>query len=725
MVRPRLRSPSQPLPVRGLLRTYEALASLKLAVVLISVAAGVLAWATLVERDYGAKAVHFGVYGTSWFAALSFLLGLNVLCAALIRFPWKRYQTGFVITHAGILVLLLGCYLTWLGGIDAQMPVFEQTAAHRAFADTQHFELTIQGSPAAAGRPPEAPSSSASPGGDAAGGDVIRIPFAAGPFNWADYSQLSWFPWRLVRRDRGVLFDRDGVRLEVLDYLSDSALAAMPPLKLQVKTRTGKTAPGTTTDKPSATAHGSKPSAESGPATWQAIELGVHDVPNPDSPHHRMGLGGRQELGGGQQVAFWVAESRLETEAFLNSQPDGPLGSKGQVVLFAAGKKHVLAVDSLEPGARVPLGDSGLQVELVQLDPRYWGLSLRVIAPGEMPARMMLLADYPEFNQQDEEHGVYGTYWTGPSAAQAGGSEEKGPGALRGLGKPRIDIVQGADRRLYFRVWRSPRLEAIGPLDAGGAQQVAFAGTDDQVAWYVEQFTPHDRPGAAIRPVPFSAKKSPGQKSRRALVRLTVDGSSEEFWLDGLQTSQFQAPPRRGERRTVHGAGRRASVMLAWDAVELGFQVYLQSFNRRLDPGTSMASHYSSLVDFLARSDHDDAPGPRRSEDARRVLSKDVLITLNEPVSFSDPRTGRSYRLFQESFNGPWRAGDDVFDEIVPAGSAKDQLFVSFLTVNYDPGRGLKYTGSLLIVAGVAVVFYMKGYFLRRRDGPRRVDPAA
>jgi len=47
------------------------------------------------------------------------------------------------------------------------------------------------------------------------------------------------------------------------------------------------------------------------------------------------------------------------------------------------------------------------------------------------------------------------------------------------------------------------------------------------------------------------------------------------------------------------------------------------------------------------------------------------------------------------------------------------------LTVNYDPGRGLKYTGSLLIVAGVAVVFYMKGYFLRRRDGPRRVDPAA
>ena len=28
--------------------------------------------------------------------------GTNILCAALIRFPWKKRQTGFVITHAGL-----------------------------------------------------------------------------------------------------------------------------------------------------------------------------------------------------------------------------------------------------------------------------------------------------------------------------------------------------------------------------------------------------------------------------------------------------------------------------------------------------------------------------------------------------------------------------------------------------------------------------------------------
>jgi hypothetical protein len=233
----------------------------------------------------------------------------------------------------------------------------------------------------------------------------------------------------------------------------------------------------------------------------------------------------------------------------------------------------------------------------------------------------------------------------------------------------------------------------------------------------VEQFTAHDRPGESIQPVPFSAKKESNRKVRRALVELTVDGSREQFWLDALEQTQFEFPPRNNQRKVVCGKGRRAAVTLANDEIAVGFRVRLLSFNRKLDPGTSMASHYSSNVDLLADDGRaTDVIHFGRDDDAR-VLRKDVLITLNEPVSFSDPRSGRSYRLFQESFAGPWKPGDEQFDQIVPAGSPLDQLFVSFLTVNYDPGRGLKYTGSLLIVAGVGVIFYMRAYFFRRRRG--------
>ncbi len=705
MASPKRTSPGRQAPVRVLWRVYRASASLKLAVILIAASAAVLAWATFIEREYGTKAVHFGVYGTWWFAALVSLLGLNVLCAALIRFPWKKHQTGFVITHAGILVLLVGCSLSWLGGIDAQMPIFEDTAAHRAFVDTQHFELAVHraASAAATGAAPSGQEPSAAPSASPANPEIVSIPFTAGPFNWDDYKQkgklkrLPWFPWRLARRDEGVLYDRGGIRLEVLDYLSDSKSVAAPPLKLQARSPAGKS-----------------------PDAGQSIELSVQNASDPRAPHRRASLGGRQALAGGQQFVFWVAGSQAETEAFLNSQPDGPLGSKGQAVLYARGKKYAFPLDSWAPRARTPLGDTGLQLELADLDERLWGVSLRVIAPGEKPQRLMLLADYPEFNQHDREHGVYGAYWhEAVHGGPADGARPGEQGALREIGRPRIDILQGADRQLYYRSWRSPRLEALGALPIDRTHRVSFPGSEDQVTWHVDEYTPHDRPGERIQPVPFSAKKESNRKVRRVLVRLTVDDASEQFWLDGLEPIQFEQPPRDTQRKVVGGHGQRAALTLAYDEIRVGFRVRLLSFNRKLDPGTSMASHYSSLVDFLAYDEKRAEPVGLGSDDDAQVLRKDVLITLNEPVNFSDPRTGRSYRLFQESFAGPWKPGDEEFDQMVPSGSTKDQLFASFLTVNYDPGRGLKYTGSLLIVAGVGVMYYMRAYFFRRR---RRAD---
>lgn len=421
--RPRFSSPAQPFWVRIPLRLYEGLASLKLAVFVIITLAVLLAWATQVDSRYGHKAAQFAIYGTWWFAAVLTLLGLNVLCAALIRFPWRRYQTGFVITHSGILVLLAGCLLTRLGWVDAQMPVLEGGQSHRAFQDTQRFELTVT-----------------EPSGQSS---TIAVPFGSGPLNWAEYDQGFFFPWGLTRIDRGVIYDRDGIRLEVLDYYADSELVASGP-------------------------------------------------------------------------------------------------SKGK-----------------------------------------------------------------------------------------------------------------------------------------------------------------------IRMVPFDFQKEKEQRGertqRRVRVRLSVDGKSEDFWLEGVEKLPLDLPPTENEIRSVAAERRTVQVKLLWDTFDLGFDVYLHQFNRKLDPGSSMASHYSSLVEFRDR------------RDGRRVLRDNVLVTLNEPVDFVDPGPRRTYRLFQESFLGPYKPGERLFDGWVTPGSRRDQLFISTLTVNYDPGRGLKYLGCLLVVAGVVTMFYMKAYFFKRR----------
>ena len=96
--------------LRGIDAVYRFLASLKLAVFSLSSLAASLAFATWFESSYGTTAAQDYVYKSTWFAVLLAFLAINILCAALIRFPWKKRQTGFVITHAGLLVLILGSY---------------------------------------------------------------------------------------------------------------------------------------------------------------------------------------------------------------------------------------------------------------------------------------------------------------------------------------------------------------------------------------------------------------------------------------------------------------------------------------------------------------------------------------------------------------------------------------------------------------------------------------
>jgi hypothetical protein len=94
-------------------------------VVLLSLFAICLAGATVLEAHYGAAVARDLVYRTWWFALLLVLLAVNVVGAALKKYPWKRQQTGFLITHAGLLLLLFGGLMTALGGVEGQMVLID------------------------------------------------------------------------------------------------------------------------------------------------------------------------------------------------------------------------------------------------------------------------------------------------------------------------------------------------------------------------------------------------------------------------------------------------------------------------------------------------------------------------------------------------------------------------------------------------------------------------
>jgi hypothetical protein len=718
MARPQLRSPNQPWPVRVLLGIYEFCASLKLAVVLIFACAIVLGWGTFVESWYGLRGVHFGIWQTWWFAALNALLALNIFCAAAIRYPWKRHQTGFVITHIGLLTMLAGGLWQRLQGIDAQMPIWENAVGRQAVEDSQHLLFTIQ------------PDGS----GDAT---AVAVRFEAGPFNWQDYDQdhwlpfglvadehgrklawhdkRPWFPWGLSFRgipagDRRTLAEH-GIDVEVLDYYSDSQTIDVPWLRLKVSA-------------PRMPRMGADGREELGPEVWVPVELRVKHSTEPAFHDRPLGVGERRELGGGT-IVFWLAGGEQATQAFLGSAPEGELGEKGQVILHAAGQRFVVNVAEKVGQPKFPLGETGYSAELtkhfqrVGLNPRAAdgdGLDLvestrggpadpaveLLIHHGDgPPRRMVLFADIPELSLQDWQGEVFGDYWfnDGPKTTQQ---------KLAGEGKSRIDVIQGASDAkpaLFYRYWNGEKLVTVRdlPLDK---KVDAFKMPIAQLQMVADKFLPADKPGKEIIPRKFNKDTPASGAFRAAKLRVTVDGNVEEFWLSGPPPDPLERPLPEEARRVIQGNGRKVAVTMPLDTVDVGFGVRLRRFERRLDPGTSQASHYTSWVDFV-------------SPDGGQNLRENVEITMNAPVDFSAPGKARSYRLFQEGFNGPYRPGDGEYElRMRGVADRPDQIFLSTLTVNYDPGRGIKYLGCLLVVAGIATMFYMRAYFFKPKAQP-------
>lgn len=100
--------------------------------------------------------------------------------------------------------------------------------------------------------------------------------------------------------------------------------------------------------------------------------------------------------------------------------------------------------------------------------------------------------------------------------------------------------------------------------------------------------------------------------------------------------------------------------------IDLGFDLRLAKFDIGHYQGTTRASSYSSVVQTPDNKEH--------------------LIAMNEPLKY------KGLTFYQASFQQD------------PDGTP----IASILSVNYDPGRWVKYLGSLIISLGIVGLFYNK-----------------
>lgn len=135
--------PSRPESARRVLnKVFRFLSSLRLAVILLAVLIVATAVGTICESRFDARVARAYVYDAPWFNAWMILLAVNLAAAAFSRYPWKKHHTGFVITHAGIITLLLGAVVGRIWGIEGTMTLFMgNEPSNRLVTDEQEVRI--------------------------------------------------------------------------------------------------------------------------------------------------------------------------------------------------------------------------------------------------------------------------------------------------------------------------------------------------------------------------------------------------------------------------------------------------------------------------------------------------------------------------------------------------------------------------------------------------------
>jgi hypothetical protein len=114
---------------------FEFSASLELAVFLILSLAVTLAVGTVYESKYGAVVASREIYRGVWMQVLLWVFMINLAAVAVSRLPWRRHHIGFLVTHLGIITLLLGSWITQRAGVDGTLVLAPGEQGHAARID--------------------------------------------------------------------------------------------------------------------------------------------------------------------------------------------------------------------------------------------------------------------------------------------------------------------------------------------------------------------------------------------------------------------------------------------------------------------------------------------------------------------------------------------------------------------------------------------------------------
>ena len=645
---------------RGFDATFRFLASLKLAILSLTTLSATLAYATFFESEYGTGAVQDYIYRGVFFKVLLAFLAANILCAALIRFPWKKRQTGFVITHAGLLTVLAGSLLSILGVPGLISPADEgqigmlEGKTSRQLVRLDHPVVRVQ----------KLDEKTHTPESE------VSYPFYAGFFAWLTGRQETITPDR-----------KDPIQLVARRHLP----ASSPPSKAFGPDPSGKGIPmlklAALAQPPGAATPNDVLAEEDG--GWFAIE------------EPRVGSVSKDVFPALFRVQYAAADDAAERLDDFLTLPPRPNEQDFARLHYKDNQGRRRAYDwVVDPAntAPVALPDSDLTAKFVAVgstprspfahytgDPQLQTATFKVRRGGGpevdhtgydmLPGIPSILptADAPAPREL-----LRVAYFRHP---ELGG----GGGAMRGRFGV-LDLLATADGRVYYRAFSRDGLKGKGPVKIGEAVPVFGGGKMPMsVAFRVDAFHPSGQITKVCKPYPM-AKNQVDKGIPAVELAMTVNGHTETFWAR-------RTPDLEPRFQDVEFPDAHYRVAYDFDRKDLGFEFQLEDFDVGMDPGTNQASSFTSKVLL--------------TDEARKVGKRPVTITMNEPL------THGGYTFYQSNYI-------PVTDE----NGRKTGQFMSVFSVHYDPAWQVIYLGCLGVVLGTFVQFYMRaGVFT---DGGRR-----
>jgi hypothetical protein len=432
--------------------------------------------------------------------------------------------------------------------------------------------------------------------------------------------------------------------------------------------------------------------AKPGPKPGTLVDGGA----DPDHPGLKIRL-----IQEGKPIEYFCSSDFKINRQLSAAQPGSyqfeyrPVGSTsiGWIALTAGSQHEVVSLDELQSGPRTISG-TDLEIELKQylpdatVDSKQGGL----ISQSDQPRNPAAVLGVRKAGQSINDCFIFADPQF--DAMVDGRRPFRGSLYVPRL-QPLVEVFVSPSGELAYRA--SSRSAFIGggmiePKKQYPVWPVPQMG--QTLSFSVESFIPNGRLDAKLYPKPLVPRET-GQRGAVVEIR-TPQGKAT------LNLNRHTETVQGGIPVVLQWPDRMLRIRLAHQELTLPFSIRLEDFIQPNIPGSMKAAMYSSIV---------------KVKENDRELKDPYLITMNQPLRYT--ATGKEGgSVFHR-----------LFEAIIPQSYALYQTSISqtedgpisTFTVSRAPGTVLIYSGVIVSVIGMFLMFYMGGYFRK----PRQAETSA